>query len=223
MSTVKCQIDGSDYIGAFATSTDKLTFVAWNVKQTALELITKTLGTRCISVSMGGTDLVGLLSRANSNGIALANIVSDEEVSIIKKKCAGMRVEKIKSDVNAIGNNVLANDKIAVVNPEYSQAETRQISDVLGVEVVRADVGGFSTVGANNILTNRGFVINNRSTDEQKSRLDKVTGFDSIRTTANRGGLSLGIATIANSRGLLVGDETTGFELTRMMEALGID
>ncbi len=223
MDAAKLQIEGSDYIGAFATTTDKVTFLAWNVKESTRKLIAKMLNTECVGISVGGTDLIGLLSRANKNGIAIANIATDEEVNIIKKKCEGMNVERIRSDINAIGNNVLANDKIAIVHPEYSTSDTAQIADVLGVEVVRGSAGGFGTVGANNILTNTGLVINNRGTDEEKAELERLTGFSSVRTTANRGGLSIGLASITNSNGILVGDETTGFELTRIIDALSID
>ncbi len=223
MDAAKCQIEGSDYIGAFATSTDKTTFVAWNVKEITRKLVSKMLNTECIGISIGDTSLIGLLARANLNGIALANIATDEEVNIIKQNCVDINVERIKSDINAIGNNVLANDRIAIVHPEYSAADIRQIGDVLGVEVVKAQAGGFNTVGANNILTNKGLVINNRGTDEEKAELDRFTGFNSIRTTANRGGLSIGLGSITNSNGVLVGDETTGFELTRIIDALSTD
>jgi len=91
---------------------------------------------------------------------------------------------------------------------------------VLGVEVVRLKVGGFNTVGANNILTNSGLVINNRASDGDKAELDRITGFDSIRTTANTGALSIGLTVVANSVGVVAGEETTGFELNRIVEAL---
>ncbi len=221
MDAAKCQVDGSDYIGAFATTTDKYTFVPFGMPAKIIEMIKRTLKTECISVGMNGSNLVGLFARANSNGIALSSIASDDDVKRIKETGLGLNVAVIGSSINAIGNTVLANDRVAIVDIEYTDIEAKQIGDVLGVEVVKSEIGGFKTVGATNILTNKGFVINNRGADSEKERLDRITGFESIRTTANTGSLSIGLASVANSSGLLVGDETTGFEMNRILEALG--
>ncbi len=216
-------MNGSDYIGAFATTTDKYTFVPFGLPDKTRLLIEKTLKTACISIPISSTDLIGLFSRANSNGIAISDIASEDDVRRIRDLNLGINVEIIKSNINALGNAILANDRIAIIDPEYTEIESKQIQDVLGVEVIRAEIGGFKTVGATNILTNVGCAMNNHGTDKEKSELDKMTGFDCTRTTANKGSLSIGLASIANTNGLLVGDETTGFEMNRIIEALGGD
>ncbi|HUC38723.1 MAG TPA: translation initiation factor IF-6 [Candidatus Acidoferrum sp.] len=220
MDAAKCQIDGSDYIGAFATTTEKYTFVPHALPEKVKALIEKILKTKCISISVAGTDLIGLFCRANSNGLIISNIASDEDIKRIKDLDLGMNIAVIKSSINAIGNTVLANDRIAIIDPEYSIEQTAQIGDALGVEVVRLEIGGFKTVGATNILTNKGLAINNHGTEREKAELDKITGFDSVRTTANTGSLSIGLASVANSAGVVTGDETTGFELNRIIQAL---
>ncbi len=221
MEAAKCQISGSDYIGAFATSTDDYTFVPIGLPGRITALIENTLKTKCVVLPCGGVDLIGLFCRANSNGIAMSNIATDEDVAAIKKMDLGINVEIIDSNINAIGNAVLANDKIAFIDSEYTEKEAKQIEDLLGVEVVRMAIGGFRTVGATNIFTNKGFVINNHGTDKEKGEIDRLTGFESVSTTANTGSLSIGLASISNSNGLLVGDETTGFEMNRILQGLG--
>lgn len=222
MDGIKCQINGSDYIGAYATTTDKYTIIANNVSEKMKSVVSNTLGTECIGITISGTDLIGLLCRANSNGIALPNMISDIELNSIKETDIDANIVVIDSTLNALGNNIIVNDKIAIVNNEYNANDIRQFADVFGVEILKAEIGGFKTIGANNILTNNGFAINNRGTDMEKEEFDAATGFDSIRTTANTGGLSIGLSTIANSNGLLVGNETTGFELTRIIDALNL-
>jgi translation initiation factor 6 len=86
--------------------------------------------------------------------------------------------------------------------------------------VVKSQIGGFRTVGANNILTNVGLVINNRATDLEQKEWEKLTGFGTIRTTANTGALAVGLAVVANSKGVVAGEETTGFELNRIVQGL---
>ncbi len=223
MGAVKYTMRGSDYVGAFAVATERYCFVGIDATGTAEGVIAETLKVEVIRTSVGNSGFIGVLARANSNGILLSNLAEEREIDVLRKACTGMNISVMESALNAVGNNILANDKIAIVNPDYSAEELRQINDTLGVEAVRAETGGFKTVGANNILTNAGLVVNNRSTDLEKERIDALTGFESVRTTANSGSLGIGISTLANSKGVMAGAGTTGFELSRIMEALNLN
>jgi translation initiation factor 6 len=163
--------------------------------------------------------MLGIFGRANSNGIVLSNIVYEEEIRALGRP-NGVNAAVIESDLNAVGNNIMANDKVAFINPEYSPKAAKEISDVLGVEVFPMKIGYFKTLGATNILTNKGMALNNTVSDEQKERIEEMLGIKTIRTTANTGSLNIGIATLANSSGILVGSSTTGFELARLMQTL---
>jgi translation initiation factor 6 len=220
MEAAKCRILGSDYVGVFATATDKLVITGRNLPQKTKHTLTSLLKVNCIEMTIVGYDLVGLFCRANSNGILFSNIILEEEFEQIKRMNLGLNVEILKSNLNALGSNILTNDKIAIINPDYSDEEAKQIEEVLGVEVLKSKIDGFKTVGANNILTNTGLAINNKSTDEEKEQWDKLCKFNSIRTTANTGGLAIGLAAIANSNAVIVGEGTTGYELARIVEAL---
>jgi translation initiation factor 6 len=220
MEAAKYRILGSDYVGVFATATDRHLFVCPAINLHGRQMLTEKLGAGCVELRLSGSDLVGLFSKANSNGIILSNLTLDEEVEALRGHRLDMNIGVLESDLNAIGSNILANDRIAIINPDYSQKDAKDIGDVLGVEVVMAQIDGFKTVGANNILTNKGLVINNKATDEEKAEWDKLTGFDSVRSTANTGTLSVGLSAIANSSGIVAGDNTTGYELARIVDAL---
>ncbi len=222
MGVAKCIIDGSDYVGCFATASDKHVFFGSGIHWKGKQLLASTLGVKTVELSIFGTNLVGLFLKANSNGLLVSNIIEDYELKRLMDQKLDINIEVIDSNLNALGNDILANDKIAVVNPEYGAKERKQIGDVLNVEVLDGAIGGFKTIGANNILTNKGFVISNRATDEQKESIDKIIGFDSVRTTANTGSLSIGLAAVGNSRGVVLGDDTTGYELTRIADGLNI-
>lgn len=223
MGAAKCIIRGSDYLGVFATATDKHVFLGAGTERRAREIITTTLKVHPVEISVFATDLVGLFVRANTKGMLISNLMDEREIEALFSLKLDLNIAVIKSGLNAIGNNVIVNDKIAIINPEYDHIAKKQIADALDVEVIEHEIGGFKTVGGNNILTNKGLVINNRATDEQKAIFDKATGFDSIRTTANTGSLNIGLCSISNSNGVVVGDTTTGYELTRMTEALDIN
>lgn len=223
MAVTKFKVAGSDYVGVFATATDQRVFLGSGIPDRARESISQALDAECVDMSIFGSSLIGLFARANSNGIVISNLISDSELEALKSKRLGIGVCVLESGMNAIGNNIIANNKIAIINSDYSNEVSRQVGDALGVEVVRAEIGGFKTVGANNILTNNGFVINNRASDQEKARLDKLVGFESVSTTANTGYVNIGLSVIANSKGLVAGDSTTGFELARIMEGLNLE
>lgn len=220
MDAAKCRIMGSDYIGVFATATDKNIFVGSNLPSGSKKILADSLKVRPIGFSVSGSDLIGLFCKANSSGIILSNIILDEEFEALKRMGLDANIDVLQSNLNAVGSNILANDRIAIVNPEYSHEDMKKIGEILDVEVIKSKINGFNTVGANNILTNKGLVINNRSTEEEKTEWDSITRFNSIRSTANVGSLYIGLAVVANSNAVVAGDSTTGFELARITEAL---
>lgn len=222
MRSAKYVIRGSDCVGAFASATDGLVFAGSGITEHDRAVLADTLQAKCLGVSIGNSNLIGIFMRANSKGILLSNLASEREVEALRGMAPGLEVAVLDSGLNAVGNNIMANDRVAIVNTEYDARAVAAIRDVLDVEVVRHSTGAFKTVGANNILTNRGLVINNHATDEEKEALDRATGFDSVRATANTGSLGIGIAAVANSSGAVVGDATTGHELVSILEGLNI-
>src|SRR5271155_5201318 len=136
MEAAKYRIMGSDYLGVFATATDKFLFAGSGLTDSNKEMLMAKLGVECIFLRVSGSDLVGLFSRANSNGILLSSLTIDTEVEYLKKQKPDINVAVLESDLNALGSNILVNDKIAIINSDYSAKEAGEIADVLDVEVV---------------------------------------------------------------------------------------
>ena len=220
MEAVKHRVHGSDFVGAYVIASDKFVFCYRGIERHMKELISHALSAKPVELSVADSHLIGIFARANSNGIALSDLTTDDELSYLRSLKLDLKIGVVGSRLNAIGNNVLANDKIAFINSEYSSADAKSIGDILDVEVVKAEAGGFKTVGANNILTNRGCVLNNRSTEEEKRMLDSACGFESTLSTANTGSLAIGLAGAANSNGIVIGEATTGYELNRILQSL---
>lgn len=220
MEVAKHRVLGSDFVGAFCITTDRYSLIPNGVGRSLADIMRETLRTDPLTVMLANSDMLGVFGRGNSNGIVLSNLVHKEEVDSLRGMLPDIRVGVIESDLNAIGNNILANDRIAFVDDEYSPKDVREIGDALGVEVMPISIGSFRTLGANNILTNRGMALNNTVSDEEKERLESILGVKTVRTTANSGSLSIGISVLANSYGLIAGNLTTGYELARITETL---
>lgn len=222
MGIAKATISNNSYIGAFAIATDSYLLLTQNATKNEETLIAGNLGVPVVRCSIDGSDLIGVYAIANSNGILLPEIVDRAEVLAMKRHLPDVNISTISTSLNALRNNILANDRIAIVNREYSRAETKKIGDALGVEVIVRHIGGYDTIGANNILTNKGMVMNNSATDDDIAFVKRL-GIEFSQSTANLGSSSIGLSVIANSKGLVVGDQTTGFEMARMSEGLQVD
>jgi translation initiation factor 6 len=222
MGIAKATIGNNSYIGAFALATDSYAVVAANSTKSERSIIEENLGCKAVPTTVDGSDLVGVYAIANARGILLPEMADRVEISLLKKHLPGVVVDVIPTGLNALRNNILANDKLAIINPEYSRMEAGKIGETLGVEVIKRRIGSFGTVGANNIITNKGIVVNNSATDDD-IEFAKGLGLQVSQTTANLGSLSIGLSAVANSKGAVVGDQTTGFELARISEGLDIE
>lgn len=222
MGVAKLSIYNDDYIGAFAVSTDAYTLVGGRLPHKDAETIEEIIGTTIVRLTISGSDLVGLYVAANSKAILLPNMTYNDEINMIKHMLPDLSVHVLDTDLNALRNNILANDSIAVINPSYSHREASKIEDNLDVEVIKMAIGGFDTVGANNILTNKGLVLNNLVSEEDEGMLREIVGNSISQSTANLGALSIGLCTIANSKGLLIGRQTTGYEISNIMDGLSL-
>ncbi|EQD75670.1 translation initiation factor IF-6 [mine drainage metagenome] len=94
------------------------------------------------------------------------------------------------------------------------------ISDALGVEVLRQTIGGIKTVGSASIVTNKGMLVNPETNDEEIDQLSKFFKVPVKAGTANYGSIFVGSCMIANSKGALVGWDTTPIEIGRIDDVL---
>ncbi|MCL4365219.1 MAG: translation initiation factor IF-6 [Candidatus Marsarchaeota archaeon] len=219
MGITKMSIGNSSYIGAYAFATDSYVILTSHSTHTEREIIADALGAGVFSATINGSGLLGVYAVGNSRGLLLPEMADQSEIHRIRKELGGVEVSVLCTDLNALRNNILVNDKIAFVNPEFRKKEINEIEHALGVEVIARQIGGYATVGANNILTNKGMVITNSADESDVHFLNRIVHCTS-QTTANLGSPSIGLCTIANSNGVVVGAQTTGFELTRVTEGL---
>ncbi|MEM3791447.1 MAG: translation initiation factor IF-6 [Candidatus Micrarchaeaceae archaeon] len=218
MGIIRCRILGNSYVGAFLVPTDKYVLVAKSSSQKERDEIESALGVNAIGVSIDGSDLIGIYIAANSKGVLLPFSAREEEVKKIKEETGG-EVRVMKTKLNALRCNILANDKLGLVNVDFTREEVKEIEDVLDIEVIKKEIGNYKTPGANCIMTNKGFVATTAATDEEMEEIRKIFP-NAAQSTANLGSKSIGICCAANSKGLVVGELTTGYELGRISDAL---
>lgn len=218
MKIVKADFEKNPFIGLFLKASDRLVLVPKTVQAKLAAQAEETLEAETVRLFVNQSHLVGLYCAFNSHGCVIPRASEPEEIALLQK--AGLNVCILSDKFSAVGNNVAANDKGALVNPDVSPRECKAISDSLGVEVHQRKVAGFSTVGALTVATNSGFITCNEASDEDIAALENCFKVKGGRGSSNMGTPFNSLGVVANSKGALVGEMTSGFEMGRLHEAL---
>ena len=210
---------GSNFLGIYAAASDKLALVPRSATSQFDEKIERSLGVKVIRMTIAGTNLVGALASMNSHGVVTSGFATAEETAGLAKE---VRVLTMGDKFNAAGNNIVANDKGAVVNPDMSNKSLKQITDALGVEAVKGTVASLKTVGSACVANNNGALCHPEVTEEELTVLEEVLKVKARIGTVNYGVPLVGACLLSNSRGVLTGSNTTPIELGRIEDALGV-
>ena len=211
------KIMDSPVIGVFATCTEDVCFVPKGIFPDAVEILEKRLK---VPVKVGlirDSILIGSLSRGNSNGFLISGREGAEELEAL----LGVPVGYLPGKINAVGNILLANDTAGLVSPEVSDKAIETIRSVLKIDVRRGTIAGIKTVGMAGCVTNEGLLVSPGISEDEKAMLEDLFGFEPMTGSVNFGSRMTGSGVLANSKGYVTGDDTSGYEMGRVAEALG--
>jgi translation initiation factor 6 len=177
-------------------------------------------GLEAIQLTIGGSTLVGSLCTGNKNGFVVADFVGNSEIA--KLEATGLNVTRLTSTrLNAVGNNLLLNDKGAICHPDLQKGGIRAISEALDIEVVPSSLAGLPTVGTAAAATNKGVLVHPLASDDELKLIKQCLHAPAQIGTVNHGHGFVGAGIACNSDGFAVGSRSTGIELGRIEEALG--
>lgn len=215
---VQGDIFGNPYIGVYCVANENLALVPITAPEEIVERAGKGLGVESIlRTGIDGASVLGSLVTMNSNGALVSYFISEIERRQIASE---IDVAKLPHKLNAVGNNILANDKGALVHPGYDDETVDFITETLGVPAERGTVAGFKTVGSAAVATGKGIVCHPHAGNFEIEQLKRVLGVEVHIATANYGTGLLGACMIANSKGALVGETSTPIELGKIEDGL---
>jgi translation initiation factor 6 len=212
-------VNGNPYVGVICVASEDICLAPVVVKDEHLELLSESLGTEVINLSLGGTSLVGTMVAMNSRGAVVGDIATDEELDRIREH---RDVHVLEGRLNCAGNLILANDTKAWVHPRIDEESRKAIGETLGVEVADGDVAGMGVVGSVGCATNRGILVHPKVREEELKGLSEWFDLPVDIGTLNYGSPMIGACCVANSKGAVTGTPSTGIELGRLEDALGL-
>ncbi len=207
----RLKIAGTSLLGVFARCTERIVLVPPEVGPEGAQALEAGLEVTAVRMMVSGSSVLGSLISANSNGFVVTYHAGDDE---LRRLSEHGKVARLPARINAAGNVILANDHAAMVHPGLSAKACEAVADALCVEVLKGTVGGLKTVGMAALVTNKGLLVHPRASDAV-FKLPVDVG------TVNFGSPLVGSGLLANSKGYMAGDDSTGPELGRVEDALG--
>jgi len=214
-------IVGSASIGVYSLATEDIVLIPRMVPQQKAQEFADWLNVKLAYTSINDSVLAGSLVSANSTGMLVSNGIREEELAALKLVFEG-NITVMDSKKTAYGNLILVNDKGAVVDPRFKEAEIKKISKALGVEAVPSEIAGLPYVGSLAVATNKGVLVHPLLKDEERKTLEAVFKVPIDVGTVNCGVPYVGTGLIANSHAAVAGSMTTGPEMFIIGNALDV-
>ena len=211
---------GHSLVGVQLAAIGDVLFAPYGVDKAELDTIASGFNLEPVRLTIGGSSLVGSLMAGTRKGIAVADIASKEDIDRLLSYTGGVVV--MESGVNAAGNLISATEKGAVVSKSVPQPGVDAISEVLGVPAVRTTIAGMHNVGSLIVGNSHGALVHPDVTEEEVDVVEKVLGVRAMVGTVCFGSPEVGSGCVATDSYAFVGDGTTGPELNRIEDALGL-
>ncbi len=207
----------SEFIGLYCRAWDDMVIVPVNLDDKSRDALREVLGVEVHQSRMDPSGMYGVFSVMNSHGIIIGGNAGKRDLDFDP---GDRRVLFLKDTINAVGNDIVANDHGAMVHEDFSNKNVKLIEDTLGVETVKGRMGSFLTVGSGSIATNKGMIVNPEVSDEDMEVIKDIFKVPVSAGTANFGSPMVGASLIANTKGILVGEKTTAIEIGSIDDVL---
>ena len=210
---------GHSQVGVYLSVIGDVLFIPSILEDEVAEEVSNSFDLETHRISIGGSALLGSLIRGNKKGIAVADIATQDDLDELSS--FGDLVV-LESGVNAAGNLIECNDVGAVVSPTIPKLGVEMISDVLGVNAIRTEVAGHKTVGSMIVANNKGILAHPDVKTEEVEKIESALGVPVMVGTVTFGSPFVGAGCCSSDTHALVGSGSTGPELNRIEDALGL-
>ncbi|MBJ17433.1 MAG: translation initiation factor IF-6 [Euryarchaeota archaeon] len=210
---------GHSQVGVYLSIVGDVLFIPSIIDEDTANEVESAFDLESHRISIGGSALLGSLIRGNRKGIAVADMATQDDLDELS---SFGDIVVMESGVNAAGNLIDCNDKGAVVSPTIPPLGAEMISEVLGVKVLRTEVAGHKTVGSMIVANNNGVLAHPDVKTDEVEAMESALGVPVMVGTVTFGSPFVGAGCCSSDTHALVGSGSTGPELNRIEDALGL-
>ena len=219
MSITTTDILGSDQIGIYLAVCGNVVFHPREIRDETVQLIEQHIGLERVPISIGGSNLIGALVTGNSKGLAVADIATESDIDQLTSYGDVIVME---GGVNTAGNLILCNENGAIASPALPEEGVEIISDIFGIPVVASSIAGEDVVGSLGVAKNHGVLLHPDVLPDEVLLIEEILQVSPMVGTVALGSPYVGAGIAASDNGAIAGRETTGPELNRIEDALGL-
>jgi translation initiation factor 6 len=219
MRVQKISFNSNPNVGLYGFVTDEFVLLGHEVPGNLVKKLKTIFKVPVHQMNIAGTSLLGVFIAGNSSCILVPSIAFDYELAYLDKLKINYKV--MKTHLTCLGNNILANDNGALVNPEFTDAELSFIKTTLKVPVKRFTLAEIETPGAAVVLNGDVGVVHRDVSPKEKDELENFLNVKLEETTVNMGSPYVRSGILCNKHGLIMGDVSGGPELVCISNALG--
>jgi translation initiation factor 6 len=199
---------GSIHIGVSLFCTENIAYLPNNTPTFLEELVQRTLKVEVTKVS---ESIIGSLVVGNSFGIVVSNVISSEVLNQLK--LADIPIFQA-SEFFAFGNVVLANDYGGIISPIVPVEIRKRISEILNIPMEAKTIAQSDLVGSLGFATNKGGIFTPLASEDEIAEIKNILHLQEVGIgSINKGSEFIASGIIGNTKGLLIGRETTGIEV----------
>jgi len=219
MHIVKTDYNGNPNIGLFCYANDKYCLVPYNFPKKLKEEFEEALQVPVHEIKAAGTDLLGVFFSGTDDILLVPQIMFKSELKRLDE--LKIKYKVIKSELTALGNNLLMNNKMCIANPDYDEKVLKFIKKELDIKVKTGKISGLKIVGSMGKLNKKGCLVSADIEDFEKKFLKDNLKLKITKGTVNFGSPYISSGVLCNSNGFIVGDMSGGPEIQNVDEALG--
>lgn len=207
MKIVQTTFNGDQNVGLYGVVTEKYFLTGLKINKNPFNVKQKV-------ITIMDTSFVGIFCAGNSDGLVVPKTITEEELK---------RVEKITSvlvlDTNytALGNLILMNDHGIIIS-RLIKKKKGELKDFFGLNIDIMKIGSMNLVGSAGYATNNGCLVQPKLKNNQKANIKKILKVNVDIGTVSFGSPFVASGLLANTKGLIVSEQTSGPELQRITE-----
>lgn len=218
---LKTEFNSNPNIGFYGLATDTFCLLGKSIPNKHVRKIEEVLRVPVFKTTIYNTSLIGIFAAANSSILFLPSIIRKIELEDIRKNLDSLNVKIVLLDSKetALGNNILLNDKFAVVSSTFPDKNINIIKNK-GLLVYKKNLANNTVPGSSGVLTNKGAIFHLNLSNLEIKELENLLGFEIGIGSVNMGSPWVRSGIIANSYGFVIGKLSSGFEIARVDESL---
>ena len=219
MTVATGDILGHHQVGVYATVLGDVLFLPLALEKSDVENMESILEMESVQLTIGGSNLIGSLIEGNSHGMGVADIASPDDID---RLTSYGDVVVMESSVNAAGNLLLANENGVLASTVVPNSGLEILSEAMKVPSANVSIAGQDVIGSLGACNDKGVVLHPDVAGEEVEVIEKILGVPAMVGTVSFGSPLIGAGLVCSNNGTFAGDETTGPELNRIEDALGL-